>query len=172
MRAICSSILYWGFWQTLGVPVAMNKLEGPCTTVSFLGILVDTPQLELQLPLDNLACMRRLVVSWLGRRFGHHLELESVLGHLFHAAVVVKLGRIFLRQLFALMAKASRRHCFVHLDLVALTNLVWWDCFLQSWHGTSFMIQYDSLMMQAHLNASGTFGCGAITSDNRWLQVQ
>ena len=57
-------------------------------------------------------------------------------------------------------------------DLVAWADLAWWDCFLQSWLGTSFMIPGDSLTTQLYSDTSGTFGCGAITSDNRWLQVQ
>ena len=60
----------------------------------------------------------------------------------------------------------------MNLDSVAQADLAWWDCFLQSWHGTSFLILGDSLTIQVHSDASGTFGCGAITSDNRWLQVQ
>ena len=60
----------------------------------------------------------------------------------------------------------------MHLDLVARADLAWWECLLQTWHGTSFMIPGDSLTMQVHLDASGTFGCGALTSDNRWLLVQ
>ena len=42
---------------------------------------------------------------------------------------------------------------------------------MQSCHGNSFMIPSNSLTMKVHLNASGTLGV-AITSDNRWLQVQ
>ena len=34
------------------------------------------------------------------------------------------------------------------------------------------MIPGDSLTMQVHLDASGTFGFGVITSNSRWLQVQ
>ena len=152
--------------------VTLNKLEGLGTTVSFWGILIHTAQLELWLPLHKLARLRRLVASWLGRRSGHRLELESLLRLLSHTAVVVNPGRIFLWQLFALMAKASRRHYFVDLDSVARADLAWLDCFLRSWHGTSFMILGDSLTMQVHSDASGTFGCCAITSDNRWLQVR
>ena len=119
-------------FASLGVPVAVSKLEGPSTTVTFLGIVIDTARLKLRLPSDKLARLRLLVASWLGRRSGRRADLESLLGHLSHAAVVVRPGRIFLRHLFSLMAKVSRRHYFVHLDVVARADLAWWDCFLQS----------------------------------------
>ena len=95
-----------------------------------LGIFIDTAWLELRLPLDNLAHLRRLVASWFGRRSGHRLELDSLHGHLSHVAVVAKPGRSFLRQLFALMANASRRHYLVHSDSLTQADLAWWDCFL------------------------------------------
>ena len=109
--------------------------------------------MELRLPLDKLARLRRLVSSWLGRRSGRRVELESLLGHLSHVAIVVRPGRVFLQQLFALMARASGRHYFVNLDLVARADLAWWDCFLQSWHGTSFLILGDSVTTQVHSDA-------------------
>ena len=111
-----------GTLADLRVPVALNKLEGVGTMVG-LGILIDNA-------LDKLACLRHSVASWLGRRFGHRLEMESLLGDLSHTAVVAKPGRIFLWQLFSLMAEASRGAHSVHLDLVAQTDSAWWDCFL------------------------------------------
>ena len=73
------------------VLVALYKLEGPSTTVTFLGILIDTARLKLRVPLDKLARLRQLVASWLGKSSGRRLDLESLLGHLSHATVVVKL---------------------------------------------------------------------------------
>ena len=34
--------------QTLGVPVSMGKIEGPATTLAFLGIQLDTMAMELR----------------------------------------------------------------------------------------------------------------------------
>ena len=104
----------------LGIPVSLPKLlEGPSTSVTFLGIVIDSGRMELRLPHDKVDRMRALVSSLLGRRSGHRSDLESLLGHLSHAAVVVRPGRIFLRHLFSLLARASRGHFFIHLDAVA-----------------------------------------------------
>ena len=128
--------------------------------------------MELRLPHDKLLRLKSLVANWLGRRSGRRLEVESLLGHLSHAAVVVKPGRIFLRHLFSLMARVAMGHHFVHLDAMARADLAWWDCFLQSWHGASFIIPNGSLSVHVHTDASGSFGGGALSSDGRWLQVQ
>ena len=55
---------------------------------------------------------------------------------------------------------------------MARADLAWWDCFLQDWHGSSFIIPSDSLSVHVHTDASGNFGGGALSSDGRWLQVQ
>ena len=62
----------------LNVPVAIPKLEGPSTSITFLGILVDTERLELRLPLEKFS----LVSSWLSRRSGSRSKFEFLLGHL------------------------------------------------------------------------------------------
>ena len=114
----------------LHVPVSLPKPEGPSTTVSFFGILIDTVQMELRLPHDKLLHLKSLVVNLLGRRFGWRSVVKSLLGHLLHPAVVVKPGRIFLRHLFFLMTNVAMKHHFVYLDAMAWADLAWWDCFL------------------------------------------
>ena len=152
----------------LGIPVSLPKLEGPSTSVTFLGIVIDSERMELRLPHDKVDRMRALVSSWLGRRSGRRSDLESLLGHLSHAAVVVWPGRIFLRHLFSLLARASRGHFFIHLK----ADLAWWHCFLQVWHGAAFVISQNAPVVNVHSDASGNFGCGAVTGDARWLQVR
>ena len=41
-------------FEQLGVPVAMDNLEGPTTSLTFLGIQVDTISVELRLPDERL----------------------------------------------------------------------------------------------------------------------
>ena len=39
--------------QSLGIPVAMEKVEGPASTITFLGIEIDSQLQELRLPANN-----------------------------------------------------------------------------------------------------------------------
>ena len=56
-----------GVLADLQVSVSLDKLEGPSTTVTFLGILIETARLALWLPLDKGARLRRLVAAgWEG----------------------------------------------------------------------------------------------------------
>ena len=85
----------------LGVPIALNKVEGPAMVVTFLGIVVDMVRRELRLPLEYI---RGLVRERRGQRFCMLRSFQSLLGHLSHAATVVRQGHIFLCHLFVLLA--------------------------------------------------------------------
>ena len=51
--------------ESLGVPLAMEKLEVPSTPLVFLGNLIDTVAQELRLPIDKLEWIRESVRRWL-----------------------------------------------------------------------------------------------------------
>ena len=76
----------------LGVLVAVHKTEGPSTVVTFLRILIDTMLFELQLPTEKVICLQSLIHEWIQRRACTRKELECLLGHLAHAASVVRPG--------------------------------------------------------------------------------
>ena len=43
----------------LGVPLALEKVEGPATTLPFLGIVLDTVKMEARLPEEKLKKLRQ-----------------------------------------------------------------------------------------------------------------
>ena len=49
----------------LGVPLATEKAEGPCTSLTFLGIVLDTHCMEIRLPEDKLQHIHTELASWL-----------------------------------------------------------------------------------------------------------
>ena len=156
--------------QHLGVPVAAHKTEGPAVLVVFLGILIDTVAFELRLPLDKIQRLQALLTAWLSKKAHTRKELESLLGHLSHAATVIRPGRTFLRQLFDVLHITKRPNHYVRLNAGAKADLAWWKCFLQHWNGTSFF-PLPTPGVHVHTDASGTFGCGAVVNDGSWIQA-
>ena len=53
---------------SLGIPLALEKVEGPSTTLTFLGIALDTINMEARLSEEKLTRIRQLVISWLNRK--------------------------------------------------------------------------------------------------------
>ena len=156
--------------DSMGVPVAFSKIEGPATVVTFLGIVVDTVRFELRLPEEKLSYIRGLLMQWRGRRSGRYKEFESLLGHLSHAATVIRQGRIFLQHLFAILKSARSHLHFVHLDAIARADLLWWDNFLQHWNGLMFFTQSTAPSAHIYSDASGSLGCGAVLLHSHWFR--
>ena len=158
-------------FQLLGVPVASHKTKGPASRITFLGVLIDTEQFTLKLPPGKVSRIKALVQSWLVKRACTRRELESLLGHLSHAAMVIRAGRPFLRQLFSLLAVVHLPDHYVRLNLGARADLAWWHCFLCDWNGSSFF-PLSAPSHHVYSDASGLFGCGALMFPSSWFQLQ
>ena len=50
--------------EFLGFPIASHKVEGPATSVAFLGILIDSEAGVLRLPGDKLARLQDIIRQW------------------------------------------------------------------------------------------------------------
>ena len=155
----------------LGILVAVHKTEGPATIITFLGILIDTWSFQLRLPEDKLQRLQALLEVWCIKKAAKRKELESLLGHLSHAATVVRQGRTFLRALFSLLSVARAPHHYVRLNAGARADLAWWRCFLQSWNGSSFFPP-PIPSVDVYSDASGNFGYGAVVAGLGWVQGQ
>ena len=69
----------------LGIPLAPDKLEGPSTSLSFLGIILDTERMEIMLPKDKLTRMQQLLMTWLLKKKARKRQILSLVGTLQHA---------------------------------------------------------------------------------------
>ena len=94
--------IFLEFCSYLGFPIAPEKTCGPSTTLSFVGIALDTVLKDARLPQDKLD--KCVTTIW---EFGHRkkvtlCELQSLIGPLNFECSVVQPGRGFLRRLIDL----------------------------------------------------------------------
>ena len=75
-----------GLCELLGMPLAVDKCEGPTTLLGFLGFLLDTNNMTVSLPQEKLDRIASLIHKWLDRRSCTKSELESLIGQLQHAS--------------------------------------------------------------------------------------
>ena len=158
----------------LGVPLKADKLEGPSTTLTFLGIVLDTVQMEIRLPAEKLDTLKRLIKAWQDKRACRKRELLSLIGKLSHACKVVQAGRIFLRRMIDLSTKAKSLDHWIKLSAEVQADLAWWEAFLPSWNARSMMEVHRPLWTPTVTfasDASGSWGCGAVWQQAR-LQRQ
>ena len=156
----------------LGVPLALEKVEGPTVCLVFLGILIDTIAGELRLPREKLNRLCHLTSEWLWKKRCTKRELLSIAGQLQHAATIVKPGRTFLRRLFDLSSRVAKLDHHIKLNAGARSDLAWWHEFLEGWNGVSLLAALGELEPTVVLtsDASGSWGCGAFWN-TRWLQL-
>ena len=72
--------------KDLGVPLACEKLEGPSTSLTFLGITLYTNHMEIRLPEDKLSRIQIMLKTWLPRKKAIKRQILSLVGTLQHAS--------------------------------------------------------------------------------------
>ena len=160
--------------EWLGIPLAMEKVTGPTTLLTFLGITLDTVQMEAHLPPEKLDRMRKTVALWLPKKKATKRDILSLVGLLQHATKIVRPGRTFVRRMYSTASKVRELHYYTRLGKEFRSDLSWWHLFLENWNGLSFM-RYIKATPRCHYtiqtDASGSWGCGAFFQ-GRWLQWQ
>ena len=158
--------------KRLGVPLEPSKLEGPTTCLTFLGIEIDTVALQIRLPEEKLATLRRELTGVLSRKVISKKALQSITGLLQFASKVVRPGRPFLRRLYALQEVGSHPMHHIRLNNAARADILWWHLFVEKWNGTSMLwdFQKHSPDITVFSDASGSWGCGALWQLN-WFNL-
>ena len=68
--------------KDLGVPLAVDKIEGPSSSLPFQGIMLDTNMMEARLPLDKLNRTFSAVTTWLKKKKATKRDILSLVGSL------------------------------------------------------------------------------------------
>ena len=157
----------------LGMPVAPNKVVGPATALTFLGIEIDSVREEIRLPMVKIRQLQEALDSWKGRKSATKHQLQVLLGRLNHAASVVRSGRIFLRFLIETMKIPNRSWQRVRLSVQCRSDIEWWALFLPRWNGISFFPHALRQGRSMVSDASGNWGCGAFFQGTLdWFQLE
>ena len=90
---IFNSVAEWaeGFsvCQRLGLPLHPDKTVGQSTRLTVLGIELDTILQIARLPPTKLLDLKLLLREWSSRKWCTRVQLESLIGKLHHACLVV-----------------------------------------------------------------------------------
>ena len=159
-------------FSQLNVPIAEEKLEGPSSTITFLGILLNTIDLEAKLPPEKLIAIQTDLSKWLNKVACTKRELQSLIGLLSFAAKVVPPGRTFLRRMIDTTTLVSQPDDVIHLTDHFKKDLMWWHRFIAHWNGKSFFMfpnWIPSTALNLFTDSSGTLGYGAYF-DKKWFQ--
>ena len=115
----------------------MDKLEGPTSCLTFLGIEIDTGTGSLRLTQDKLNRTLILLEQWADKKSCTKRELESLIGSPRNACKVIRPGRSFLRRMIDLLHIPQRPGHHVRLNQQFRSNLQWWRTFASGWNGVA-----------------------------------
>ena len=127
---------------------------------------ISTISLKLCFSLANFSAgLKRTLSNW----------LQSLIGLLHDASVIITPGRTFLRRLIDLIKHSHYRpgNCYIRLNHETCSDILWWHTFIGSWKGLSMMQfwrrQNPDIIIILTFDASSSWGCGAFY-DSHWLQ--
>ena len=117
-----------------------------------------------------------LIRECVGKKSCRKRELESLLGHLQHAATVVRPGRTFVRRLIELVAAFKHADHWIRLSGATRSDLIWWLTFMEGWNGVYYPIRtrsypthwasFLSLLQYLPHSHCGPVGSGEAASDS------
>ena len=149
----------------LGVPIAHEKTEGPTTKLSYLGLLIDTEKMLIQIPEDKVLELKSKIKWVLGRKKITLRDLQSLCGSLAFCAKALPAGRAFSRRIYLASSHAKKPHHYVRITEGMYQDLLVWELFLDKFNGISYMLDIDwtsNSVLQLFTDSAGgsTKGCG------------
>ena len=146
--------------KVLGIPLAIEKIEGPSVCIIFLGIELDARTMTMRLPQEKPDHLRNLIAQWLCKKAATKREMLSLIGELAHASKVVIPGRIFLRRMIDCAHLRKQLTDWIRLNEEFKPDLYWWHTYLGQWNGASLLAAhvYHPPDTPLFTDASGNWG--------------
>jgi len=158
--------------NNINAPIKLSKVEGPTTSIIFLGIHLDSIKMEASISDDRKDNLMDELRRMKCRSKCTQCELLSLIGKLSFCCKVLPAGQIFLRRMIDLSNTVSHLHHRISLSAEAHLDLQWWLDFLPTWSGTSLILNsrwIPSPAFYLYTDASELHGWGA-NWNGRWLQ--
>ena len=158
-------------FNDMKIPLAKDKIEGPDTSLTYLGIIINSLLMTIEVPKEKLSEATAKLYDWNSRRTCTKRQLKSLIGKLGHICKVVRPGRMFSRRLIDLSTTVKFMHHHITLNSEARADIQWWINFLPQWTATSFIPPTRAIRstdLQLYTDASD-LGYGAIFG-NSWIR--
>ena len=122
--------------RKLGFYISYSKLIHPATSLSYLGIQVNSDHMTVALPASKLRELQSNLEQFSIRKRATHKKLQSLAGKLNWACQVIKGGRIFLQRILDILPQLKHATRKVLLSAEFKLDLQWWLKFSATFNGT------------------------------------
>ena len=131
--------------RKLGFSINWNKVVDPSTTITFLGIEIDSMAMCLRLPEDKLVQVREELARFQGRKRASKKQLQSLAGKLNFCASVVYGGRVFSRRIIDTINMLKAAHHKIRLSGNIKADISWWQSFMATFNGRSMLLDHQPI---------------------------
>lgn len=139
-----------------------HKLIPPCQILEFLGVTLDSINMQARLSPQKLAETLSLIHQTLQRPTITHRSLKRLNGKLNWICKIVYGGRTFLRRLIDAQWATSRPHHHIRISASLRQDLDWWREILPIFNGQTELIPSRPLSFNDFsIDASTSYGYGA-----------
>lgn len=147
-----------------GVPYALEKTEGPGTSLKFLGLELDTELQLVRVPQDKVVALCGMLQKAKAADSLTVKEIKSLLGSLNFVCRAVRPGRAFMRRLIDLTSGQCNNQSYVRIGVGAKKDIDMWLQFLEEFNGASMFpelhwVTNASLQLFTDAARSVGFGC-------------
>ena len=149
--------------KKVGVPIAEHKTEGPVKCLTFLGIELDTENMEARLPKDKLSRYTADILDLLQKDKCTLRQMQSIIGKLQFSTSVVTCGKCFLRRMYDCIIGIKKPYYFIKLTDEIKQDLQIWLTFLKNYNGVTIISDKSLIDSSEHhlYTDSSTIGYGA-----------
>lgn len=146
--------------RRMGFFVSFTKMASPARMTRFLGIDIDTVNLEMSLPQDKLQKLMKTLEILGDRRKATRHEIECLGGLLAHCSKVIKGGRTFCRRIYNSMEGVREPHFKIRLTKGFREDVTWWRNFAAEFNGKAKILGRFAIHVSTYSDASN-WGYGA-----------
>ena len=136
--------------DTLGVPVASEKIEGPTTKLCFLGFELDSEEMVICIPMQKIEEIRAKIKDIMKKKKCTLKQMQSLIGSLNFACRAIIPGQPFCRRLINAIFGLTQPHHHLRVTLGMQEDLKLWQTFFDEYNGISvfherFWVSSDEL---------------------------
>jgi hypothetical protein len=133
-------------FKELKVELAKEKLSPPTTRLEFLGLILDSENMVIELPEDKLHRYREMIDQCRSSDRITLKDLDQLVGVLVYSAMVIQHGKSFYYHLIQMLKEArsswkngSSSTKKLLMTKAAVRELEWWAKFIVEWNGKSMI---------------------------------
>ena len=166
-----SYILMGRILSSIGVDEASEKAVPPTTRMEFLGNILDSETMTIEVTNERKIELLDLLNRWESRSFFKKKELQSLIGKLSFVTNCVRAGRLFLSRLIDALTECSDQgHNVINEEMKK--DIQWWIQFLPTFEGVSMIWLLDRCGYDEQLTSDASLVGGGATFQTQMVHFK